>query len=106
MDDDVNDNEDDDDDDVYDDVVLKVPNGNPLVPSSRIRFATTSRKYSWRQVARTERQATLQKRSAVSQFVNVRWLDCLVVWIGNGCPVDSRAALLPTPLLACMIDTR
>ena len=23
---------------------------------------------------------------------------------GNGFPVDSRAALLPTPLLACMID--
>ena len=67
MDDDVNDNEDDDDDDVYDDVVLKVPSGNPMVPSSRIRFATTSRKYSWRQVARTERQVALQKRSAFTQ---------------------------------------
>ena len=44
--------------------------------------------------------------SPLSQFVIVRWLDCLVVWIGNGFPVDSRAALLPTPLLACMIDTR
>ena len=32
MDDDVNDNEDDDDDDVYDDVVLKVPSGTPMVP--------------------------------------------------------------------------
>ena len=58
MDDDENDNEDDDDDDVYDDAVLKVPSGNLMVPSSRIRFATTSRKYSWRQVARTERQQT------------------------------------------------
>ena len=111
MDDDENDNEDDDDDDVYDDVVLKVPIGTPMVPSSRIRFATTSRKYSWRQVARTERKVALQKRSAftqkeLSQFLKVRWLDCLVVWIGNGFPVDSRAALLPTPLLACMIDTR
>ena len=32
MDDDENDNEDDDDDDVYDDVVLKVPSGTPMVP--------------------------------------------------------------------------
>ena len=60
MDDDENDNEDDDDDDVYDDVVLKVP-------SSRIRFATTSRNYSWRQVAPTEGQEALQKRSAFTQ---------------------------------------
>ena len=84
MDDDENDNEDDDDDDVYDDVVLKVPSGTPMVPSSRIRFATTSRKYSWRQVARTERQVALQKRSAFTQNGNEHeWLWIRVGVIGG-----------------------
>ena len=38
----------------------------------------------------------------LSGFVIVRWLDGLVVWIDNGLPVDSRAAVVPAPLLACM----
>ena len=44
MDDDVNDNEDDDDDDVYDDVVLKVPSGTPMVPGSDQEVITRARK--------------------------------------------------------------
>ena len=60
MDDDENDNEDDDDDDVYDDVVLKVPSGTPMVPGSDQEVITRARKsFPERPFSRTERKAEI-----------------------------------------------